>query len=91
MVDIKGLIINVLNIIIYERIINKNEVDFLVDIEVIIDDGFIIIMDFNSKDFDMVGIYIVILNVEDVSGNKVMFVKVIMKVEDNIFFIIIVD
>ncbi|EAD9018015.1 surface-anchored adhesin LapB [Listeria monocytogenes] len=90
-VDTKGPIINALNTITYERTINKNEADFLADIEATTDDGSTITTDFNSKDLDTVGTYTVTLNAEDASGNKATPVKVTMKVEDTIPPIITAD
>ncbi|UHP09146.1 LapB repeat-containing protein [Listeria marthii] len=90
-VDTKGPIINALNTITYERTINKNEADFLADIEATTDDGSMITTDFDSKNLDTVGTYTVTLNAEDASGNKATPVKVTMKVEDTIPPIITAD
>lgn len=83
-VDTNGPIINALNTITYERTINKNEADFLADIEATTDDGSAITTDFDSKDLDTAGVYTVSLNAEDASGNKATSVKVTMRVEDTI-------
>lgn len=90
-VDTEGPIINALNTITYERTINKNEADFLADVEAATNDGSTITSDFDSSYLNTVGTYTITLNAEDASGNKATPVKVTLIVEDTIPPIITAD
>ncbi|MBC1472657.1 LapB repeat-containing protein [Listeria seeligeri] len=90
-IDTEGPIINALNTITYERTVNKNEADFLADIDAKTDDGSTITTDFNSDNLNTVGTYTVTLNAEDASGNKATPVKVTMIVKDTFPPIITAD